>query len=339
MPVSVTETFFSAPTDPWDAFTEAVAELGLEVREGLHAADPERERAGCHAHGWVRLPDPWGLEAPLLKRVARGLGEPVELVHLRASASLGASTASYTLECTRARRLGPDGQQSELRAAILKHPFTFDDAGAVGHSDPETLREALDEFLSETAWDTLSEIRSAEQETRYFLLCRPDAWEPPARFALALADGEAGGARRASLQVGDTRHVLPAETLGWLSWTLQESGLLDRSVPEPDLARWTPRLLRRLGLEAEPGPTHPQRAEWEADWARLTRRERGATVAGGKRIPAWKLERPGAWELDAVELDRLRDVAARSHPREHMGHAELWLRALRGAQRATLRLE
>lgn len=339
MPVSVTETFISAPQDLLPALADALQELGLELHEGFVGEGPEQERGLCYAHGWLRLADPWGLEAPLLQRLARALGQPVEHVRLRASASLGAPSASYTLECSSARVVHPDGSQAELRAAILRHPFTFDDTGAEGHRELEDLRDALDEFLNETAWDTLTEIRRLEQETRYFILRRPEGWEPPARFTLAMEGSGAEALAQATLQAGDTRHVLPTEAVSWLAFTLQEAGMLDRSQPEPDLSRWTPRLLRRLGMEDEPAADDPRRAEWEAAWARLTLRERSAVVSGGRRLPAWKLEQPGTWELTAPEVARLKEVAARSHPREHLGHAEAWLRALRGAQAATLCLE
>jgi hypothetical protein len=204
------------------------------------------------------------------------------------------------------------------------------DGLAGGGMDEAETDELLREWTEEITHGLRSALKDDTLPTFTFKLKIPRGWTPPDRFSLVMKGAAGGLAATLTTPDGHTETV-SAEERAWIVFRLGEAGALDNDLPKPDLGRWVERLKGRHGLSAQPTPDHPAYAAFTADLERLSKSDRGAKTADGRRVPRWKLTDPGLWELSAAECLILADRFGRPKEAQQRAWAERWERLLRAA--------
>jgi hypothetical protein len=326
---TLNQTWFGAKGDAWTPFVNALTDLGLGVEILLpkRLMDTGPARGGVYEHGWFCLGKPWEHESLLASRLAARLGAPVELIRCKAKATIREDGIFYAADLD-GDRLLPDGSRAPL--PVPDDTIKDQDGLAGGAMDEAETDELLREWTEEITHGLRSALKDDSLPTFTFKLKIPRGWTPPDRFSLVMK-GAAGGLAATLTRPDGHTEAVSAEERAWIVFRLGEAGAFDNDMPKPDLGRWVERLKGRHGLSAEPSPDHPAYAAFTADLERLSKSDRSAKTADGRRVPRWKLSDAGLWELSAAECLILADRLGRPKEPQQRAWAERWERLLRAA--------
>ncbi|MCB9761737.1 MAG: hypothetical protein H6739_17975 [Alphaproteobacteria bacterium] len=301
-------TWFGVPGAGAEALARAAAALGLELSE-----DPEAPgRAVTQVGTWFALEGAWSSLPLFLRSFAEQAGGEVQVVQARAWALVGEDPAVARLEL-RADRLDLGGGQRRLPVSeAAARPRVLTD-GPLHRA--EDVKAALRPALTEAALTAAASLGAVDGVHARFVLIDPSA-EPeeapaPEPEAAPPPEPEPEPAlpeptmSSAQLVTEAGASALDVVALAWLTERMAVAGRLDREMPLPDLDRWTQRLLRRFGGSAPPAPGSAEFDDWQAQWERLTRKERAQTSPSPRLVPAFKLELEGTWGLTTQEIEVL----------------------------------
>lgn len=104
---------------------------------------------------------------------------------------------------------------------------------------------------------------------------------------------------------------LTSDELAELVEVMKNLGVIDTDLRTPDLARWTDRVCRRVGVDTAPETSSPRFEDWRTTWMRLTARDRAVRAEDG-RPPLFKFAADHPWHVTPTEcqsiVDGLRNV-------------------------------
>lgn len=131
----------------------------------------------------------------------------------------------------------------------------------------------------------------------------------------------------ATVVADGTKTEFSPEDFAYIIWSMDALQILPEE-PTPDLSRWERRCLRACRMDAVPAEGTKERAEYDAEWLRITTRDRSARTKASHGIPSWKLTASGVWILNDEELDTLRRAKLSTPPRHTPSKAQkaLWKR-------------
>jgi hypothetical protein len=127
------------------------------------------------------------------------------------------------------------------------------------------------------------------------------------------------GDRRLVLTRADGKKTLELKgpATRYLAWRMIEVGVMDRSLPAPDLDRWAQRAARRLRLAEVPAEGAEGWAEYEAAFLELSAADRAAESGATGVVGAYKLLEGSHWVLTAKECGILAEGTKNRTPRRH----------------------
>lgn len=127
------------------------------------------------------------------------------------------------------------------------------------------------------------------------------------------------GDRRLLLTRGDGKKSLELKgpATRYLAWRMIEVGVMDRSMPAPDLERWAQRAARRLRLAEVPAEGAAGWDEYHAAFLELSAADRAAESGASGVVGAYKLLEGTHWVLTAKECGILAEGTKNRTPRRH----------------------
>lgn len=177
-------------------------------------------------------------------------------------------------------------------------------AGKIGTEGKERVKEFADYMAAEQEFDRLirDHLRRGYTEVA-------EASEPPAAF----------GDRHLLLTRGDGKKTLElkAAATRYLAWRMIEVGVMDRTLPAPDLGRWAERAARRLRLAEVPAADAPEHEAFLSAFLELSEGDRSAESGVFGVVGAWKLLEGSHWILTAKECAVLAEGSKNRTPRRH----------------------
>ena len=130
-----------------------------------------------------------------------------------------------------------------------------------------------------------------------------------------------------TITAGEQSGTFSPEEHGYLLWSLRALKLTCED-PTPDLSRWEARCLRACRIDAVPAEGDASYEAYQAQWNRITLRDRSAAGSVTYQVPNYKVSAPGHWIFAAGELAVLRRATQAKAPRHRptAEQAAIWAR-------------
>jgi predicted DNA-binding WGR domain protein len=187
-------------------------------------------------------------------------------------------------------------------------------AGKIGTSGKEKVKEFADYMAAEQEFDRLIRDHLRREYVEV---------EEPSEPLPALDD------RHVLLTRGDGKKTLDlkAPATRYLTWRMVEVGVMDRTLPPPDLERWAQRAARRLRLIDVPHPGEPGWDEYLGAFLELSAADRAAESGAIGIVGGYKILEGSHWVLTAKECGILAEASKNRPPRRHKQGAlhDQWL--------------